>query len=209
MANVKHFSLKTDGGTKLSANFSVKEFACSDGSNAVKIDLDNVAKLQKIREHFGKAVTITSGYRTPAYNRKIGGASSSYHTKGMAADIVIAGVESRRVALYAESIGCHGVIWYPLKKFTHIDTRPGVYHAICVGSSYYPEPTAALRQGSTGNSVKWMQWMLRELGYQIATDGSFSSGTKATVIAFQKAHGLTPDGIFGAKTRDKLKEALR
>lgn len=207
-ANVKTYSLKKDGNVKLSANFAVREFRCNDGSDGIKIDLDNVKTLQKIRDHFGKSVKITSAYRTSTYNAKIGGAKSSYHTKGMATDIVIDGVNARRVALYAESIGSHGVIWYPLKKFTHVDCRPGTYHAICVGSAYYPEPTMSLKKGDNNMQVGWMQYMLRQLGYNVATDGVFGSGTVSAVKDFQKKHGLSVDGTFGAKTRAKLKEAL-
>lgn len=208
MANVKTYSLAKDGNTKLSKNFTVREFACKDGSDTVKICLDNVSKLQAIREHFGKAVRINSAYRTPAHNAKVGGSSNSYHVKGQAADIVISGVSPLKVAMYAESIGCHGVIYYPVKKFTHVDTRTGTFHAICIGTNYYPEPTAALKKGSTGNSVKWLQYMLTYAGHSLTTDGKFGDGTAAAVKAFQKANGLTVDGCFGAKTRAKIKAVL-
>ena len=208
MANVKTFSKKKDGNTKLSENFRVSEFACNNGSDKVKIDLDNVANLQKIRNHFGKSVNITSGYRTVAHNIKIGGSKHSYHCKGQAADIVVSGIEPLRVAMYAESIGCRGVIYYPKKRFTHIDTRNGIYHAICIGNNYYPEPTGTLKLGSIGNSVKWLQLMLGYAGYKLTADGKFGAGTKLAVKDFQRKCGLTVDGIAGAKTIAKLKEVL-
>lgn len=208
MPNVKTYSRRKDGNTKLSANFRVREFACSDGSDKVKIDLDNVANLQKIRNHFGKSVNITSGYRTVAHNIKIGGSKHSYHCKGQAADIVVSGIEPLRVAMYAESIGCRGVIYYPKKRFTHIDTRNGIYHAICIGNNYYPEPTGTLKLGSIGNSVKWLQLMLGYAGYKLTADGKFGAGTKLAVKDFQRKCGLTVDGIAGAKTIAKLKEVL-
>ena len=206
--SIKTYSLKKDGSTKLSKNFTVREFACSDGSDTVKIDLDNVKNLQKIRDHFGTSVRITSGYRTKTYNAKIGGAKNSLHTFGQAADIVISGVDALKVALYADSIGCHGVIYYPVKKFTHIDTRSGFYHAICIGDNYFPEPGATMKKGSSGDAVKWIQHMLRFAGYKLSVDGKFGSGTVATVKAFQQAHGLDADGVFGSKTKKKLKEVL-
>ena len=49
MANIKMYSVKADGNLSLSKNFKVKEFKCHDGSDTVKIDLDNVKTLQKIR----------------------------------------------------------------------------------------------------------------------------------------------------------------
>lgn len=208
--SIKTYSKKADGNTKLSENFRVREFACSDGSDTVKIDLDNVKQLQKIRDHFGAAITITSGYRTAAYNAspKVGGAKNSYHVKGQAADIVVSGISPLRVAMYAESIGCRGVIYYPKKRFTHIDTRNGIYHAICIGNNYYPEPTGTLKLGSSGGSVKWLQLMLGYAGYKITADSSYGPATKLAVKDFQRKTGLTVDGIAGAKTIAKLKEVL-
>lgn len=208
MPNVKEYSLKNDGNLKLQKNFKAREFACHDGTDAFLVDLDNVDKLQKIRDYFNAPIKINSAYRTPAWNAKQGGASNSYHMKGQAADIVVSGVNALRVAMYAESIGCHGVIYYPLKKFTHVDTRAGTFHAICIGKNYYPEPTTALKKGSSGNAVRWVQFMLTYAGYRLTADGKFGDGTTAAVKAFQKANGLTVDGSFGAKTRAKIKEVL-
>ena len=206
--SVKTYSLRSDGGKKLSENFRVREFACNDGSDKILIDIDNVTQLQKIRTHFSKAITITSGYRTKSYNVKIGGATNSYHTKGMAADIVVKDIDARKVAMYAENIGCHGVIWYPLKKFTHIDTRLNTYHAVCVNNIYYAEPTIALKQGDKGSNVKWLQYMLNQLGYKLTVDGVYGAGTSVSVKDFQRKCGLTVDGIFGTNSRNMLKEKL-
>lgn len=81
---------------QLTKNFSLPEFASKDGSafpEDVKNNLATLAQqLQVIRDHFGKAVTVTSGYRSPAHNERIGGAKESFHVRGMAADIKVAGV---------------------------------------------------------------------------------------------------------------------
>lgn len=202
----KTYNIKTDGNTKLSANFTVKEFRSPD-SNTVMIDLDNVKQLQKIRSHFKKSVTITSGYRTEAHNKKVGGAAKSYHMTGQAADIVIKGVDPLKVYLYADSINVNCVIYYPLKKFCHIDTRPGKYRAITLdGKVFYAEPKNALKQSSSGGSVKWLQLMLNYAGYKLTSDGSYGPATKLAVKDFQRKTGLTVDGIAGAKTIAKLKE---
>ena len=60
---IKQYSLAKDGARQLSPAFKVREFRCRDGSDAIMIDQTLVVLLQAIREHFGKAVTITSGYR--------------------------------------------------------------------------------------------------------------------------------------------------
>ena len=59
---IKQYSLAKDGAKQLSPAFKVREFRCRDGSDAIMIDQTLVVLLQAIREHFGKAVTITSGY---------------------------------------------------------------------------------------------------------------------------------------------------
>ena len=67
---IKAYSLAKDGNKKLSANFAVKEFRCKDGTDPIFIDDVLVKLLQNIRNHFGKAVTITSAYRTAPITRR-------------------------------------------------------------------------------------------------------------------------------------------
>ena len=79
---IKAYSKAKDGNKKLSKNFKVREFACTDGSDPIFIDSDLVDVLQKIRNHFGKVITITSAYRTPPKNKAIGGEKYSSHLYG-------------------------------------------------------------------------------------------------------------------------------
>lgn len=119
---------KKGSTTKLSKNFNVSEFQCKGGGCCFTVLVDDLLAvyLQKIRDHFGAKVTITSGYRCPIHNCNVGGATGSRHGKGQAADIVVAGVAPRKVAAYAESIGVKGIGLYETLKdgyFVHIDTR--------------------------------------------------------------------------------------
>ena len=120
---IKAYSKAKDGNKQLSKNFKVREFACSDGSDPIFIDSELVTILQKIRNHFGKSVTITSAYRTPGKNKACGGTTYSQHLYGRAADIKIKGVAPKTVAAYAETLlkNKGGIGIY--KTFTHIDTR--------------------------------------------------------------------------------------
>lgn len=120
---IKAYSKAKDGNTKLSANFRVKEFACTDGSDPIFIDTELVTVLQKIRAHFGKSVTITSAYRTPQKNKACGGQTYSQHLYGKAADIKVKGVTPKKVATYAETLlkNKGGIGIY--STFTHIDVR--------------------------------------------------------------------------------------
>ena len=125
MVEINAYSLKKDGEKKLSSNFKVKEFACKDGSDAVLVAPRLVMVLQSIRDHFGKAVSINSGYRTPQYNTKVGGVDQSQHCYGTAADITVKGVSVEKVAAYARKImpDWGGVGIYKARGFTHIDVR--------------------------------------------------------------------------------------
>lgn len=120
---IKAFSKAKDGNKKLSTNFKVKEFACTDGSDPIFIDSELVNVLQKIRTHFGKSVTITSAYRTPSRNKAVGGETYSQHLYGRAADVKVKGVSPAKVAAYAEKLlpNKGGIGTY--STFTHIDVR--------------------------------------------------------------------------------------
>ena len=119
---------KKGDSAQISKNFQYKEFDChgSGCCSTTVIDEKLVEYVQRIRDHFGKPVTITSPYRCEVHNRRVGGATKSYHMQGKAADIVVQGVSSREVAKYAESIGILGIGLYETSAdgyFTHIDTR--------------------------------------------------------------------------------------
>ena len=122
---IKQYSLKNDGAKQLSPAFRVREFRCRDGTDTILIDEGLVVLLQCIREHFGKPVTITSGYRTAAHNRAVGGAFYSQHQYGRAADIRVSGVPVEQLAAYAETLlpGTGGIGRYPAKGFVHVDVR--------------------------------------------------------------------------------------
>ena len=125
MVEINAYSKAKDGGKKLSTHFKVKEFACKDGSDAVLVAPRLVMVLQSIRSHFGTAVTINSGYRTPQYNAKVGGVAHSQHCYGTAADITVKGQKPAAVAAYARELmpDWGGVGVYSQKGFTHIDVR--------------------------------------------------------------------------------------
>lgn len=120
---LKAYSVAKDGATYISKNFRVREFRCQDGSDVVFIESDLVDILQKIRDHFGKAVTINSAFRTASHNKKVGGATYSQHCYGKAADIKVSGVAPSKVAEYVETLmpNTGGIGRY--STFTHVDVR--------------------------------------------------------------------------------------
>lgn len=122
---IKSYIMDTDGNVKLSRYFKVREFGCKDGSQVVFIDDYLYSVLDILRHKLGKPVIITSGYRTPEWNAKCGGAKYSYHMRGMAADIRVDGISAKELANKLNEIvpdGC-GIIVY--NSWVHFDVRTG------------------------------------------------------------------------------------
>ena len=70
-------------------------------------------------------------------------------------------------------------------------------------------PVTTLKLGATGAPVRLLQRALANLGYSTgAVDGQYGPATERAVGAFQKAHSLTADGVFGPKTLQALKRAV-
>ena len=81
-----------------------------------------VRTLKAIERHYGKPVVVTSGFRSPRHNRKIGGARNSRHTSCEAADIQISGVSKWDLAAYVRSLpGRGGVGTYCHTRSVHVD----------------------------------------------------------------------------------------
>ncbi len=116
---------------QLTKNFNLSEFRCRDGSDVPEELMENVQhlaeNLQVLRDHLGKPVRVISGYRSPTYNRKIGGARKSQHMVAKAADLKVSGMHPNDVrqeilTLIKEGkMVTGGVGRYT--TFTHYDTR--------------------------------------------------------------------------------------
>ena len=116
---------------QLTKNFKLSEFRCRDGSDVPEELMGNVERLaenlQVLRDHIGKPIRVISGYRSPTYNRKIGGARKSQHMVAKAADIQVTGmhpddVRQEILTLIKEGkMAVGGVGRYT--TFTHYDTR--------------------------------------------------------------------------------------
>jgi peptidoglycan hydrolase-like protein with peptidoglycan-binding domain len=198
------YSLAKDGQKKITPNFKIAEFACKDGSDTILIETRLLNVLEKIRTGAGnKPISITSGYRTASYNKKIGGATNSFHMKGYAADIQIGGQTPTQVSALAEkALGDSGIIGGIglYATFTHVDVRDSKWRQNMVTgqnvSGFGPSSYQTIREGDRGESVKLLQSKLK-----ITSDGIFGPATKKAVMDFQRLKGLTPiDGICGPIT---------
>jgi zinc D-Ala-D-Ala carboxypeptidase len=99
----------------LSANFTLNELTKSE--TALRQGLNNEPTpevtanlkvlcekvLQPIRDHYGKSVKVSSGYRAPEVNAAVGGSKTSGHCMGQAADIEIAGVPNHELAEWIQN----------------------------------------------------------------------------------------------------------
>ncbi|MEX0347164.1 MAG: D-Ala-D-Ala carboxypeptidase family metallohydrolase [Rhizobiaceae bacterium] len=84
-----------------------------------------VRVLKKVERHYGKRVVVTSGYRSPTYNRRARGARNSLHMYCAAADVQVEGVTKWELAKYLRSMpGRGGVGTYCHTKSVHVDVGP-------------------------------------------------------------------------------------
>jgi len=121
----------TMADVQLATNFSLSEFVCKDGTPVPADFMDNVRvlakNLQVLRDHIGEPIHVNSGYRSPDYNKKVGGKKNSYHLKAMAADITCKSKTPKQLAAIIEKLIAEkkmkqgGLGIYP--GFVHYDVR--------------------------------------------------------------------------------------
>ena len=106
--------------------FELSEFDSPDAPGSGRnMHEHTLLKLDQARHLFGAPMRITSGYRTPEHNRKVGGVENSAHTRGYAADISTAGMRERDVV---RLIACLTKVGFDRigrgKTFVHVDDDP-------------------------------------------------------------------------------------
>lgn len=104
-------------------NFSPREIACK-GTGRVLVNDDAMTKLQALRNDLGIPMLITSAYRSPEHNRRVGGATRSLHMQGIAFDIRMENQNPTAFEAAARRAGFTGFGYYPRSGFMHIDTGP-------------------------------------------------------------------------------------
>lgn len=117
--------------TALTKNFSLEEFKCNDGTQVPEEYMANVQSLannlQVLRDEIGMPIHITSGYRSPKYNKRVSKAKSSQHILAKAADVQVEGVAPEEVhttilRLIAQGKMKQGGVG-SYSTFTHYDIR--------------------------------------------------------------------------------------
>lgn len=126
---------------RLTANFSLEELTRSTTAQRLRLDntpppgflpqLQATAEmLQRIREHLQRPVIVTSAYRGPEVNKAVGGVTSSDHTRGQAADIVVPSFGTpyqvaKALAPHIDALGIGAIILEGVKgkQWVHVSTR--------------------------------------------------------------------------------------
>lgn len=88
-----------------------------------------IGVLERLRTELdGATIKINSAYRSPKYNKCIGGRSKSQHVEGRAVDIVVPGKSPKQVATAIKQLHDRGDITIGglgvYRNFVHVDIRP-------------------------------------------------------------------------------------
>ena len=192
------FKVVDSNNIKNFKNFEYRELKCGCNGKYCNgyptgFSYELLEQLQKIRNHFGKPVIITSAIRCQKYNDTLKGSiKNSKHIQGKAVDFYVKGVSYKTLWNYVKTL--------PHNNYTYNIVGSVMHHDITPTELKNFNLTRLLYKGCKGNDVKELQKELK-----IKQDGIFGSNTKSKVIALQKKYGLKPyDGIVGKKTAHAL-----
>lgn len=82
--------------------FDKAEFACRCGCGADKMEEKLIKTADRVREHFGNRITVSSGRRCATHNARVGGVSNSRHLSGKAMDFCVSGFSAASVLAYVQ-----------------------------------------------------------------------------------------------------------
>lgn len=154
---VKERAPLDEGDEYLSEHFKLSEFTFSQTASREGIDNTPTAKhkenmkllcehvLEPIREHYGRPIKLSSGYRSRALNKAVGGSRTSDHSMGRAADFEIAGIANYDVAKWIEkNLNYKQLI---LEFYTPGSPNSGWIHVSYAGSPHKNQELTAVKRG--------------------------------------------------------------
>lgn len=202
------FRIVNDENIKDFKNFELKEIKCKCGGKYCNgfptgFSYELLSQLQNIRDHFGRAVIITSALRCSTHNKNVGGVKNSKHTQGKAVDFYVKGVSYSKLKSYVNTLPYNNYTYNVSGSVMHHDINPPDYV-----EKY--NLTRLLKSGCRGDDVKELQAELFKRGYNLGKygiDGVFgksNSYTSKAVKQFQKDNGLLPDAKVGKNTAHAL-----
>ena len=192
------FRIVDENNIKDFKNFELKELKCKCGGKYCNgyptgFSYELLAQLQNIRNHFGKAVIITSAVRCKQHNKNVGGVTNSKHILGKAVDFYVKGVSYNTLKSYVSKLPYNNYTYNVSGSVMHHDINPPEWV-----EKY--NLTRLLKKGKAGEDVKELQ---RTLG-GLSVDGIFGNKTLAKVKSFQKRNKLYADGKVGKNTAHAL-----
>lgn len=192
------FRTVNDENIKDFKNFKLSEIKCKCGGKYCNgfptgFSYELLRQLQDIRNHFKKAVIITSALRCEQHNKNVGGVSNSKHKLGKAVDFYVKGVSYSKLKSYVSKMPYKHYYYNVSGSVMHYDINPPEYEEKF-------NLTRLLKKGKVGEDVKVLQ---RTLG-GLTVDGIFGDKTKNKVKAFQKSKKLYADGKVGKNTAHAL-----
>ncbi len=124
---------QVDASARLSANFVLSEIAQGVKGRWALVQPHLVEHLQAVRDATGGPLFVNSGYRSPAYNRGVGGASFSRHQWGDAADVRSDAVDLLLLGSLCLDEGAGWVGYY--ESHVHCDWRDDPNHPVLFGAA--------------------------------------------------------------------------
>ena len=191
-------------------NFNYGEFKCKCGGKycngyPVSFSYDLASNLQKIRNHFGKPLVITSAIRCEKHNKNSEGVSTSKHLKGWAVDFYVRGVTAFSLMSYVKKLPFFRYTYHISGNTIHYDIIPPTLKTYAGNFPILPS-RGYFKKNDRGTQVKHLQNFLNwSNGCKLFADGIAGNKTIEQVKIFQKKVGLYADGLFGKDSLNKAK----
>jgi hypothetical protein len=164
-------------------DFSPEEMASRDDGSLL-VDARAMDRLQSLRDALGAPMIITSAYRSPAHNARVGGAKGSLHLQGRAFDVSMANHDPALFEAAARKAGFTGFGFYPAQGFMHIDTGPERNW----GTPFAPRPSG--RFAAEAAPVPLRRDPVVTGGGLAAGAAGLTGGLAAAQAQIEQAHGL-------------------
>ena len=196
------FKVVNEENIKDFKNFKYSEIKCKCGGKycngyPVGFSYELMNQLQQIRDHFGKAVIITSAIRCPQHNKNVQGVEHSKHVEGRAVDFYVKGVSYSTLKKFVNKL--------PYNQYTYNISGSVMHHGITPPEDKPYNLLRTLKKGSRGVDVGELQKELNARGYDCGKiDKIFGSKVEKSTKKFQKSKNLIQDGIVGKNTAHAL-----